>query len=86
MNTINDFIVTDIWRMLPTDRSHVSQPYYVEIIQVSEGGIVTNIPGKHKLFITKFGDSPNWDYHIKRMEYVGTSKDFGHLLSNQSFI
>lgn len=78
-----DFCKGQIWKMLPTDRSHVTKPYYVEILEVSDGRIVTNIPGEHSLEITKHGKNPNWDYHIKRMVFEGSREEYGKLIFNQ---
>ncbi len=74
------FKVGQIYLMAVGPRSHVKSPYYVEIIEVGKDYIVTNIPGEHALEIEK---NNNWDYHIPRMEYVGTKSTHGHLLLDQ---
>lgn len=76
----NVFKVGGIYRMHPANRSHVRTPYYVEVIEIGNDFIITNIPGKHSLRIVK---GSNWDYHIPRMEFIGTQETHGHLLLNQ---
>lgn len=83
------FEVGDIYKMTVASRSHVKEPYFVEIIEVGEGYIVTNIPGHHSLKISKSntgGTVNNWDYHIPRMIYVGKKADYDHLIKNQKLI
>jgi hypothetical protein len=45
------FTVGQIFKMAVASRSHVTKPYYVEIIEVGENYIVTNIPGQHSFKI-----------------------------------
>ena len=80
---IADFQVGQIYKMYVAERSHVSVPYHVEIIEVGEDFIVTNIPDYHSAKIEQNSKWENWSYHIPRMEYIGEKKDFGHLLLNQ---
>lgn len=80
------FQAGQIFKMNVAARSHVNHPYYVEIIEVGENYIVTNIPGEHSLKITKEGTNPNWSYHIPRMVYVGDKKDYGHLIRGQELV
>lgn len=77
------FKLNHIYRMNVGERSHVKNPYFVEIIDIGKSHITTNIPGNHSLVITKEGDCPNWDYHIERFSYVGDKEKNGHLLINQ---
>ena len=58
---ITDFKVGQIYKMSLASRSHAIKHYYVEIIEVGEDFIVTNIPKMHSLKIFK---GNNWDYHI----------------------
>jgi len=60
---------------------HTKKPYYVEILRASKDEVITNIPGHHKLSITRNGGA--WEYHLKRMTYIGSKVDHGKLLSNQ---
>ena len=69
-----------IYKMNVAARSHVKNPYFVEILKVKENFIITNIPGHHSLKIEK---GCNWDYHIPRMQYVGEKETHGHLILNQ---
>ena len=66
--------------MAATERSHVTNPYYVVITKVSKMFIETSIP-EH--YYRKIEKGINWDYHIPRMTFVGTKKTHGHLLYNQ---
>jgi len=67
---------------------HTRKPYYVEVIyfnpQAGYGDIImtTNIPGKHSLDM-RIGN--NWEYHYRRMTFIGYKREFGHLLKNQKF-
>jgi hypothetical protein len=63
------FEVGEVWWMKPTPRSHVKTPYLVLIKWVTPNYIVTDIPGHHSLKIQYL--SPEWFYHIPRMEYYG---------------
>ncbi len=78
------FELNQVWKMNVAERSHVTAPYYVRIILVGIGEIVTSIPGAHSLTISQHGENANWDYHIPRMEYVGTMESHGHLLFDQN--
>lgn len=77
------FKVGQIYKMHVAHASHVLNPYYVEIVEVGPDYIVTNIPDKHSLRITKHS---NWDYHIPRMVYMGMKATHGHLLLNQNIV
>ena len=80
LEEISKFKVGQIYKMNPASRSQVKQPYYVEIIEVGEDYIITNIPERHSLKIS-YGN--NWDYHYPRFEYVGMKDVMGYLLWNQ---
>lgn len=82
----SDFKVGQIFKFKPTKYSHVKNPYYAEVVNINEhkGSITTNIPKEHSLEIDWFGSPGNSWYHLKRMEYVGMKKDYGHLLLNQN--
>ena len=82
IDQIKDFKEGQIYKMKVASRSHVIEPYYVEIIEVGKDFITTNIPDAHSLKI----DEKNWDYHIPRMEFIGDKKEFGHLIYNQKLI
>jgi hypothetical protein len=77
------FEVGQVWKMNVANRSHVKHPYFVEIISVDDNGMTIGIPGEHTTEIKN--NSPECDYHIPRMECVGTKETYGHLLLNQSF-
>jgi len=64
-------------------RSHVQSFYYVEIIEITPGKIVTNIPDEHSVEITK---DNNWDYHLPRMTYIGDKSQYGYLILHQKLI
>lgn len=57
-------------------RSHVKEPYYVEIEEVGLDYIITHMKdgGYHSLKISK---NNNWSYHIPRMELVQDCNDYG---------
>lgn len=76
-----DFKVGEIYKMKVASRSHVKKPYYVQIIEVGDDFIKTNIPNKHSLKICK--GNGNWEYQTERMEKVGTIKTHLNLLFNQ---
>ena len=78
------FLVNHIYKINPTNQSHVKTHYYVEIIETGYGYIITNIHEYHSLVIDKTITNENWSYHIPRMEYVGSYKDYKHLLFNQN--
>lgn len=75
-----DFKIGEVYKMKVGSHSHVKHPYFVEIIDVDEKSITTNIPGEHSLNIEL---GKNWEYHIPRMEFVGTISSHPHLLLNQ---
>lgn len=84
--TPNEFAVGMILKMNVASRSHVSEPYYVEVIYYTTLSIhgkvkmITSIPGEHKLEMTV---GSNWEYHYPRMEIIGHKSTYGHLLYNQ---
>lgn len=82
-NILEQIHVGAIVRMGLASRSHVSSFYFVEILEVNDDKIVTNIPGKHSLVISK---DNNWDYHIPRMKYIGHKAQYGYLIMNQKLI
>ncbi len=63
-------------------RSHVTEPYYVEIKEVGKDYIITNIPEEHSLKISE--EVGNWEYQTSRMTLVGTGNSFKNYLFNQS--
>lgn len=83
------FAAGQILKMDVASRSHVSQPYYVEVLEYNpyakdgEVKMVTNIPGKHSC---KMIVGSNWEYHLPRMTVVGMKEKYGHLLNNQKFL
>ena len=79
----SDFKEGEIYKMDATPHSHVTKPYYVEIITVAKDFIQTNIPGHHSLYISKLPEINNWNYHIPRMTFVAKKETHGHLLLNQ---
>lgn len=78
-----DFKVGQVYRMRPTTRSHVRNPYYVEIVESHRNEIVTFIPGRDTRVIRY--NTAEWDYHMGRMDYVGvvTDKQTEAILYNQ---
>lgn len=80
---MNDVRVGDILRFNVTRRSHEDKPYYVKVVRFTKEELVTTIPGKHTLEI-EYG-TPEWNYHIPRIEYIGSFAEFGHLLHGQKF-
>lgn len=74
------FKVGEIYKMSVASRSHVKSPYYVEITEVGNDYIKTNIPGNHS---TKIKIGENWDYHILRMRFVGSDSLSKKLIYNQ---
>lgn len=90
--SISDFKVGQVYKINVASRSHVTQPYYVEILEVNNSFIdkinssyyiVTGIPSGHTLKITP---DNNWDYHIPRMTYMGTKEQCKYLINNQNVI
>lgn len=77
----NKFSVGMVIKMEPG--YHTKNPYYVEVIEADlfKNRIVTSIPGEHELEISEANG--NWEYHIKRMSAVGTTRTHSHLLHNQ---
>ncbi len=73
-----------IVRMSVAKRSHVVKPYYVEILKVSSDEIITNIPGEHKLSISK--KNGNWEYQLSRMTIIGDKIKHGYLILNQKYL
>lgn len=73
-----DFILNGIYKIVPGERSYERKSYYVEVIEIGNDFIVTNIPDKHSLII----QGPNWEYQTNRMTYIGKNRDF---LFNQEF-
>ncbi len=76
-------------KMDVAERSHVTTPYYVEIIYFDEKAskegdliMITSIPGQHEC---KMILGNNWDYHQKRMTIIGDKSKYGFLLYNQIF-
>jgi len=80
------FKVGQVIKMSVAKYSHVTKPYYVEVIEYNEGAkegqvkMKTSIPGEHALEMTV---GKEWDYHYPRMEIIGDKSIFGHLLKNQ---
>lgn len=70
----------EVYKMDVAERSSVKHPYYVIIKDVGIDFIVTDIPGKHSLKITK---GNNWDYHTPRMTFIGSDKLSKELIYNQ---
>lgn len=60
--------------------------FYVEVVEVGFDYVVTycdiDQPGFKKYLTIKKGG--NWDYNISVMKYVGSKKEHGDLLLNQS--
>lgn len=77
--TLDKIILGGVYKMNVGCRSHVSSPYYVEVISVTPSSFSTSIPKKHILVI----DSNNMSYHLPRMEYVGNKEEHKKLLLNQ---
>lgn len=67
--------------MLPTKRSHVKEPYYVEVVYADEKSFTLSLPKHHTLNIEY--DTPTHEYHEKRMTIIGSKEDFGYLLCDQ---
>ncbi len=65
----SDFNIGEVYKMAVASRSHVKKPYYVIIKNKNKHSIQTNIPHRHSLIIKYI--SPEWDYHIPRMTFVG---------------
>lgn len=72
LKTPSDFRIGEVYRMAVAERSHETQPYYIEIKDVEIDFIETNIPERHSLKI--YYGSPEWDYRVSRMTYVGNDK------------
>lgn len=81
-----DFKKGQVIKMAVGPRSHVTKPYYVQVMFYNPKAkfldtiMITDIPGQHRLdmFVGK-----NWEYHKPRMTIVGTVETHGHLLHNQ---
>jgi|JI10StandDraft_1071094.scaffolds.fasta_scaffold05061_16 hypothetical protein len=75
-----------IIKMDVAERSHVTEPYYVECLFYNPNArhgeviMITGIPGHHETEMT-VGNS--WDYHKPRMTVIGNKSDHGHLILNQ---
>jgi hypothetical protein len=81
MKKPSDFKKGEVYRMAVASRSHVKKPYYVIINDTGRGFIETYIPGQHSL---KIQHGVNWDYHIRRMTFVGSDHLSRALALNQS--
>lgn len=83
---VSSFRTGIILKVYPASRSHVKNPYYVEILyfnqyaKVGEIIMTTNIPGEHKLDMIV---GSNWEYHYPRLEIIGYKTEFEYLLYNQ---
>lgn len=81
-----EFKIGQVLKMSVANRSHVTQPYYVEVVEYypnaeqGEVKMVTHIPGEHSCRMVV---GSNWEYHQPRMTIVGDKKRFGYLLINQ---
>lgn len=76
-----DFILGATYKMNIGTRSHNKKPYFVRLIGILENGIITEIPGNgHWLRIIK---GENWDYHINRLQLIGSDEDARKLVYNQ---
>ena len=84
MKKPSDFKIGEVYEMRPARRSHVRRSYYVIINDVSNDRIETYIPDKHALEILH--RSPEWEYHIPRMRFVGTDAKSRGLVLNQDFL
>lgn len=65
-----DFKRGQVYQMAVASRSHVTVPYYVIVMNTGEDFIETGIPDHHNCMI-KY-PSPEWNYHIPRMKYIGS--------------
>lgn len=79
--TPKDFKCGQVYKMDVADRSHISKPYYVQIIEVEDSYIKTWIPNKHDLVISYPGEQ--WDYHVPRMTLIGSGKEDQELVYGQ---
>lgn len=76
----SDFMAGHLYEM--SSGYHTIRPYYVQVIEIGEDYIITDIPDHHSLKI-KIGE--NWDYHIERFTYIGKLNNSNHhLLMNQN--
>lgn len=85
MARFSSLYVGCVVKMNPTQRSHVKLPYFAKVKSI-EGMLdfTLTIPGEHDLKVNN-RENRNLDYQLKRMELIGTEKDYGHLLHNQTF-
>lgn len=77
------FIAGHIYKVNVASRSHVTKPYYCEVISYDGHTLITNIPDQHRFTIEK--DTFEWDYHTPRFEHIGDKETYGHLIYNQKF-
>lgn len=71
-------------KMMPTELSHVTEPYYAEVAYYDGRVVVMTVPEGNTRVIDVGTDT--WKYHAGRMEIIGPKKEHGYLLLNQSFI
>lgn len=78
----SDFKIGHLYQMSPG--YHTRKPYYVQVIEIGEDYIVTDIPERHS---TKIKMGENWDYHIRRFTHIDKLDCFNsHLLLNQDHL
>ncbi len=80
----SDFHIGEIYKMNVASRSHVKKPYYVVIINIGNDFIKTYIPERHALEIRY--PSFEWNYHINRMQLIGTFENDWKLLYDQKIL
>ena len=76
---LKDIKVGDILKF--TNGYHIKKAYYAEVIEVGDQYFITSIPDYHTL---KISLDNNWEYHSKRMEYMGIKSQNDFLLYNQT--
>lgn len=75
MQNFDKIKVGDVLKFGVASRSHVSKPYFVEVIAVDSDSITTSIPHLHSTKIPK-----NMRYHSNRAKYIGTIKENKNLV------
>ena len=83
MAKISDLYPGCVVKMNPTQHSHVTLPYYAKVVYVAGSEFLLTVPGEHDLMVS--WSNRNIDYQLNRMEVMGSSDNFGHLLHNQTF-
>lgn len=83
MAEISELYAGCVVKMNPTQHSHVTLPYYAKVLFVRGSEFMLTVPGQHDLMVSLA--NRNIQYQLDRMEIMGSTENFGHLLRNQTF-